>query len=72
MKILALEFERAYSEGMINDYTEDVQEIFLDWFDDVFLGSKYIEYNDVSELVFDQLTESDSKRVKKLIKEYSE
>lgn len=72
MKILALEFERAYSEGMINDYPEDVQEYFLDWFDDLFLGSKYIEYNDVSELVFDKLTESDSKRVIKLIKEYSE
>ena len=72
MKILALEFERVYSEGMFNEYPENVQEHFSDWFDNVFLGSKYIEYNDVSELVFDQLTESDSKRVIKLIKEYSE
>lgn len=72
MKILALEFERAYSEGMDNEYSEVVQERFLNWFDDVFLGTKYIEYDNVDEIVFDKMTNSDKKRVKKLITEYSE
>ena len=72
MKILALEFERAYSEGMDNEYSEDVQERFLNWFDDIFLGTKYIEYDNVDEIVFDKMTDSDKKRVKKLITEYSE
>lgn len=72
MKILALEFERAYSEGMDNEYSEDVQERFLNWFDDVFLGTKYIEYDVVDELVFNKMTASDKKQVKKLITEYSE
>lgn len=72
MKILALEFERAYSEGMDNEYSEVVQERFSNWFDDVFLGAKYIEYDNADELVFDKMTDSDKKRVKKLITEYSE
>lgn len=72
MKILALEFERAYSEGMENEYSEEVQERFLNWFDDVFLGTKYIEYDNADEIVFNKMTDSDKKRVKKLITEYSE
>lgn len=72
MKILALEFERAYSEGMENEYSEEVQERFLNWFDDVFLGTKYIEYDNADETVFNKMTDSDKKRVKKLITEYSE
>ena len=55
-----------------NEYSEDVQESFSNWFDDVFLDTKYIEYDNADELVFDKMTDSDKKRVKKLITEYSE
>lgn len=72
MKILALNFERAYSNGLQDDYSDKVQKRFIEWFDDVFLGSRYIDYSDVGELVFNELTNADKQRVKKYIKKYSE
>lgn len=72
MKIVALNFERAYSNGLQDDYSDKVESRFTEWFDDVFLGSKYIHYSDVSELLFNELTEADNQRVKKYIEEYTE
>ena len=72
MRILALNFERAYSNSLQDDYSDKVQQRFTEWFDDVFLGSRYIYYNDVNELVFNELTKADNQRVKNHIKEYSE
>lgn len=72
MRILALNFERAYSNSLQDDYSDKVQARFTKWFDDIFLGSRYIYYNDVNELVFNELTKADNQRVKNHIKEYSE
>lgn len=72
MRILALNFERAYSNSLQDDYSDKVQQRFTEWFDDIFLGSRYIYYNDVNELVFNELTSADNQRVKNHIKEYSE
>ena len=72
MRILALNFERAYSNSLQDDYSDKVQARFTEWFDDIFLGSRYIYYNDVNELVFNELTSADNQRVKNHIKEYSE
>ena len=72
MKILALNFERAYINGLQDDYSDKVERRFTEWFDDVFLGSKYIHYSDASELLFDELTEADNQRIKMYIEKYTE
>ena len=72
MKILALNFERAYSDGLQDDYSDEVERRFTEWFGYVFLGSKCIHYSDASELLFDELTEADNQRIKMYIEKYTE
>ena len=72
MKVLAFNFERAYTNGLQDDYSDRVVNRFTEWFDDIFLGSKYIHFSDASELLFNELTEADNQRVKKYIEEYTE
>lgn len=71
MRISALNFERAYGDGLEDEYPDDVERRFTEWFDDMFLNTRWIEYSDADALIFPELTDVDKERVRDLIKEYS-
>ena len=71
MKINPIDFEQAYALGIEDDYSDEVMEQFDDFFRRYFPSRKPIEYEEINELIFEDLTTSDKKKVKQLLEESS-
>ena len=71
MKINPIDFEQAYALVIEDDYSDEVMEQFDDFFRRYFPSREPIEYEEINELIFEDLTTSDKNKVKQLLEETS-
>ena len=71
MKIDPIDFEQVYALGIEDDYSDKVMEQFDDFFRRYFPSRKPLHYEDINELIFEDLSARDKEKVKKLLKEAS-
>lgn len=69
LKIKYKDFEKSYG-ACEDEYSNEIDERFMSFLDSK-SGSLELEYKEINELVFDELTIEDKERIKKEIERYS-